>query len=111
MSSINHRKKHSNTSRKVNAMRMTQLPTEVTASGIRTGVKVEHENSTRKLEIYAKPCSPFTFELTFWDDNGDYYVLKLNDSLPIKSKLDMDDFMAMGELASYVKEHGHKFIA
>lgn len=98
------------------SLKIEQQPAKINRSGIvvdtiLTGGKGE----TAKLSIFAKPCSPYCFELIFWDwsdKGGDYYVLKLNDSLPIDEyQINPESIDHLSKLITYVVEHGQKFVS
>ena len=86
---------------------VTALAAKVTGSGIRTGATIQAENETAKVEIYAKPCSPFTFELTFTDYDGTTYKLNHRDSLPVSIDFNLENILHLGALAVWIKENGH----
>lgn len=88
-------------------MRITQLQTKVTASGIRTGTQVTAEGKIATLEIYAKPCSPHTFELRLKEYDGTKWVWFLKDNLPVSHDFDLEDIFHVGALSREIKEKGH----
>lgn len=93
-------------------MKIEQQKAQIKTAGIQVDTILTDESNTAKLSIYAKPCSPFCFELIWWDWNGDYYVLKLNDSLPIESyNVNPESFDHLSKLVNYITEHGHKFVS
>jgi hypothetical protein len=96
----------------VKRMKIEQQKAQIKTAGIQVDTILTDENNTAKLSIYAKPCSPFCFELIWWDWNGDYYVLKLNDSLPIESyNVNPESFHHLSKLVNHITKHGHKFVA
>jgi hypothetical protein len=88
-------------------MRISQLKTKVTASGIRTGAQITDESVIATLEIYAKPCSPHTFELRLKEYDGTKWVCFLKDSLPVSFDFDLEDITHVGALSGYIKRNGH----
>lgn len=88
-------------------MRISQLKTKVTASGIRTGAQITAEGEIATVEIYAKPCSPHTFELRLKEYDGTKWVLFLKDSLPVSVDFDLENILHVGALSGYIKQHGH----
>jgi hypothetical protein len=91
------------------SVKTTLRPVKVTASGIRTGVDIQcNDGSSAWLEIYAKPCSPITFELRMRDYDGVKYLLHWRDSLPIAHNFDLENILHVGALSGWIKEHGHK---
>lgn len=89
------------------SVKTTLRPAKVTSSGIRTGVDIlASDGSTAWLEIYAKPCSPFTFELRCRDYDGTKARLYWRDSLPIAHNFNLENILHVGALTAWVKEHG-----
>ena len=86
---------------------VTATPAKVTPSGIRTGAIIQAENETAKIEIYAKPCSPFTIELSLTDYDGTSYRLHHRDSLPVSMDFNLENILHLGALAAWIKENGH----
>ena len=86
---------------------VTATPAKVTPSGIRTGAIIQAENETAKIEIYAKPCSPFTFELSLTDYDGTSYRLHHRDSLPVSIDFNLENILHLGALSAWIKENGH----
>lgn len=91
-------------------MRIEQLPAIVTKSGIRTGSQVtDDKGQTSVVGIYAKPCSPYCFELTYKSFEGRFWRLTLNDALPVDIDFDLQDVFAIGALARYITDHGKEY--
>jgi len=90
-------------------MRIDQLPAKVTKNGIRVATKVtDDKGNFALLEVYAKPCSPNCFEISFNDFDGTEYRLDIDDNLPTdKFVLDMENPFEISKLAHLVKETGH----
>lgn len=87
-------------------MRITSLKPKITGSGIRTGSQITDEGKIAKVEIYAKPCSPFTFELTYKTFEGWLYIWRIRDNLPVSHDFDLENIMHVGALAHMIETQG-----
>lgn len=94
------------------SVKTTPRPAKITSNGIRTGVDIKaSDGSTAWVEIYAKPCSPFTFELRCKDYEGVEYILYWYDSLPIAGNFNLENILHIGALTDWIKENGHAISA
>lgn len=89
------------------AITITALPAKITRSGIRTKTVINANGELAFVEIYAKPCSPFTFELTAKTYEGHIWKLNIKDSLPVKLGYDPENIFDVSALASYIIANGH----